>query len=335
MVLTEPPAFAPAATSRGHSPSRQREPFAVASVKPLVGSLPRSGTRATIVAVRRSLDMGAVRLPRRSAWSSPRVIAHRGASASAPEHTLLAYERALAEGADGLECDVRLTADGHLVCVHDRSVDRTSDGSGLVSILELSDLSELDFAVRVDAAAGSPPALPVDRARAGILTLDRLLGLVLESGRRVELAIETKHPTRYAGLVEQRVVELLDRYGLAHPRLGSSTPVRVMSFSSLSLRRVRRLAPSLTTVLLADRLPLRFRDGTLPAGVNIFGPGMAVVREYPSIVRRMHESGKEVHVWTVNAEADIDLCAALDVDVMITDRPAAVLQRLGRAPAAG
>ena len=58
----------------------------------------------------------------------PFVVAHRGASAERPEHTLAAYELALQEGADGVECDVRLTKDGHLVCVHDRRVDRTSDG---------------------------------------------------------------------------------------------------------------------------------------------------------------------------------------------------------------
>ena len=61
------------------------------------------------------------------------VVAHRGSSADVPEHTLAAYEQAVADGADALECDVRLTADGHLVCVHDRRIDRTSDGRGIVS----------------------------------------------------------------------------------------------------------------------------------------------------------------------------------------------------------
>ena len=65
----------------------------------------------------------------------PLVIAHRGASADVPEHTLAAYERAIEVGADGLECDVRLTRDGHLVCIHDRTLDRTSTGTGSVSSL--------------------------------------------------------------------------------------------------------------------------------------------------------------------------------------------------------
>ncbi|WP_282956632.1 glycerophosphodiester phosphodiesterase family protein, partial [Streptomyces albus] len=77
-------------------------------------------------------------------------MAHRGASQEAPEHTLAAYRRAIEEGADALECDVRLTADGHLVCVHDRRVNRTSNGRGAVSALELADLAALDFGSWMD-----------------------------------------------------------------------------------------------------------------------------------------------------------------------------------------
>jgi glycerophosphoryl diester phosphodiesterase len=76
---------------------------------------------------------------------TPLVFAHRGSSAAEPEHTLAAYLRALAEGADGLECDVRLTRDGHLVCLHDRRLERTSNGRGRVSRSTLAELSQLDF----------------------------------------------------------------------------------------------------------------------------------------------------------------------------------------------
>ena len=76
----------------------------------------------------------------------PQVVAHRGASHDPPEHTLGAYVRAIEAGADALECDVRMTADGHLVCVHDRRVDRTSNGRGRVSALELAQLEGLDWA---------------------------------------------------------------------------------------------------------------------------------------------------------------------------------------------
>ena len=87
----------------------------------------------------------------------PFVVAHRGASAERPEHTLAAYELALAEGADGVECDVRLSRDGHLVCVHDRRVDRTSNGTGLVSDMSPAELRELDFGCGTP--VGGPTAL--------------------------------------------------------------------------------------------------------------------------------------------------------------------------------
>ena len=72
----------------------------------------------------------------------PSVVAHRGASDVSPEHTLAAYSRAVESGADGLECDVRLTADGHLVCVHDRRIDRTSNGRGVLSTMSLEELRQ-------------------------------------------------------------------------------------------------------------------------------------------------------------------------------------------------
>ena len=86
----------------------------------------------------------------------PFVVAHRGASGERPEHTLAAYELALQEGADGVECDVRLTRDGHLVCVHDRKVDRTSNGSGLVS--EMTLLSCANWITALGIPAGGPTA---------------------------------------------------------------------------------------------------------------------------------------------------------------------------------
>jgi glycerophosphoryl diester phosphodiesterase len=138
------------------------------------------------------------------------VVAHRGASEDAAEHTLAAYRSAVDQGADALECDVRLTRDGHLVCVHDRRIDRTSNGRGVLSTLELADLAELDFASWRDALTSGDHELP-DSDRSGILTLARLLDYVAGCARPIQLAIETKHPTRYAGLVERRLVSLLDR----------------------------------------------------------------------------------------------------------------------------
>ncbi len=272
----------------------------------------------------------------------PQVVAHRGASDDAPEHTLMAYQVAIEHGAEALECDVRLTSDGVLVCVHDRRVDRTSTGRGAVSVLELAELSQLDWGSWkgswVEDGAGaviSSDGEAVDTDGYGVLTLDRLLSLIVDCGRRVELAIETKHPTRYAGLVERRLVETLHRYGLAHPRLGETTPARVMSFSTMSLRRINKLAPSIPTVLLMEHVvAFRLRDGRLPRGTRIAGPSIEIIRAYPEYVERVHRMGHEVHVWTVDKPVDVDLCVRLGVDAIITNRPGRVLRRVTGEPVA-
>ncbi|MGW1912008.1 glycerophosphodiester phosphodiesterase [Streptomyces sp. NPDC002076] len=268
---------------------------------------------------------------------SVQVVAHRGASEDAPEHTLAAYKKAIEDGADALECDVRLTADGHLVCVHDRRVNRTSNGRGAVSALELADLAALDFGSwktreswhgRVEEPDWEHR--PEDREETSVLTLERLLELVADAGRRVELAIETKHPTRWAGQVEERLLTLLKRFGLDAPASAAESQVRVMSFSARSLHRVRVAAPTLPTVYLVQFLTPRLRDGRLPAGVRIAGPSIRIVRNNPAYVERLQRAGHRVHVWTVNEPEDVDLCVELGIDAVITNRPLAVLRQLGR-----
>ncbi|MET9478746.1 glycerophosphodiester phosphodiesterase family protein [Streptomyces sp. NPDC006638] len=269
---------------------------------------------------------------------SIQVVAHRGASEDAPEHTLAAYTKAIEDGADALECDVRLTADGHLVCVHDRRVNRTSNGRGAVSALELADLAALDFGSWRDSEE-SPDWR--DREFTSVLTLERLLALVADAGRPVQLAIETKHPTRWAGQVEERLLELLRRFGLDRPTQGPAeagesavelheSAVRIMSFSARSLHRIASAAPQLPTVYLMQFVSPRLRDGRLPAGSRIAGPGMRIVRNHPGYIARLHRAGHRVHVWTVNEPEDVDLCVRLGVEAIITNRPKQVLSQLGR-----
>jgi glycerophosphoryl diester phosphodiesterase len=244
-----------------------------------------------------------------------------------------AYELAIDEGADALECDVRLTRDGVLVCVHDRKVNRTSDGRGVVSTLELAELAELDFAswkARQGDALLEARWEEVDRDRGRVLTLERLLQLVLDHERPVQLHIETKHPTRYGGLVERALVELLERYGLATPMSRSVSRVTVMSFAPTSLRRVHVLAPVVPTVLLMERIPVRYRDGSLPPRVGIAGPSLEVLKAHPRYVERVHAAGHRVHVWTVDEPADIELVLQLGVDGVISNQPRRVLARLAR-----
>jgi glycerophosphoryl diester phosphodiesterase len=262
---------------------------------------------------------------------TPQVVAHRGASFENAEHTLGAYVAALDAGAEGLECDVRLTADGHLVCVHDRDLRRTASKRGLISTSNLEDLQELDFAAWKNPWADLDDEAPEpDPRMVSVLTLRKLLEMVADYDRRVEVAIETKHPTRYGGLVEKRVVEMLHDFGWDAPRGGGPSPARVMSFSYTALQRMERLAPAVPVVQLVDRpqyWPMLRR--VIGADWNV-GPGIDLLQENPKLAERIAGSGHDVHVWTVNTEPELRRCQELGVTAVITDRPAYLLELLER-----
>jgi glycerophosphoryl diester phosphodiesterase len=103
-----------------------------------------------------------------------------------------------------------------------------------------------------------------------------------------------------------------------------------MSYSSRSLRRVRLATPGVPTVFLMQYVLPRHRDGRLPAGVRIAGPGIRILRANPGYVARLKRAGHQVHVWTVNEPEDVELCVELGVDAIITNRPKQVLAQLGR-----
>ncbi len=263
----------------------------------------------------------------------PQVVAHRGASHEIAEHTLGAYLRALDAGAGGLECDVRLTADGHLVCVHDRDLRRTASTRGLVSTMDLAELNELDFSAWKNPWADLDDEAPDrDEDLGKVLTLRKLLETVADYDRRVEVAIETKHPTRFGGLVEKRLVEMLRDFGWETP----GSPVRVMSFSFTALQRVERLAPDVARVQLIDKPAAWPMLRRVVGSDTIMGPGITLLREHPRIVESMRRGDRAVHVWTVNTEPDLDLCLKMGVRAVITDRPAYILDLLdGRGEVAG
>ncbi|WP_412076945.1 glycerophosphodiester phosphodiesterase [Streptomyces xanthophaeus] len=233
-----------------------------------------------------------------------RVVAHRGASYEHPEHTMAAYRQAVEDGADALECDVRLTADHKLVCVHDRRVERTSDGRGVVSEMTYEELAALDFG----GWKGQ------EHRGAGVLLFEDLLREALAAPRPVGLAVETKHPTRAGGRLEAELVRMLREYGLAD---GSTGRVEVMSFSRNALTRMHRLAPGLPTVFLIER---RIRPVRPPYATHA-GPGIDLVRQDPALVARLKAKGLAVRVWTVDEPEDVELCVRLGVDTIITNRP--------------
>ncbi|MEN3307684.1 MAG: glycerophosphoryl diester phosphodiesterase, partial [Micromonosporaceae bacterium] len=301
----------------------------------------------------------------------------------------------------------RLTSDRHLVCLHDRRLERTSNGRGPVSEHTLADLNALDFGSwyrqnRPKPGTGrdrpgereapaSPPECGPGAARPGfpeptdlpildrpgcsgsaedqildrpgfpastddeildrpgfpestddlildrpdptgpaqVLTLDRLLAAAAGARRPIRLLIETKHPTRFGAEVEERLVATLRRYGMHRPD-PHGVSVAVMSFAMSAVRRVRELAPDLPTVLLLEFLPPWLRDGRLPSGARIAGPGLRLLRSRPWLADRIHRQGNQMYVWTVNDAADLDMVLALGADGIISDRPRFVLDHLGR-----
>jgi glycerophosphoryl diester phosphodiesterase len=247
----------------------------------------------------------------------PFVVAHRGASADRPEHTRAAYELALQEGADGVECDVRLTRDGHLVCVHDRRVDRTSSGTGLVSDMTLAQLRELDWGAWHSTARAESRG----RGDSGLLTLEDLLELVLDWNRPVKVFIETKHPVRYGALVESKVLALLNRYGLASPASADLSRAVVMSFSAAAVWRIRRAAPLLPTVLLGETSRYLGGGAATTVGATAVGPSIATLREHPELVDRAAAQGRAMYCWTVDHYEDVEFCRDIGVGWIATNHP--------------
>ncbi|WP_241249472.1 glycerophosphodiester phosphodiesterase family protein [Rhodococcus sp. X156] len=280
---------------------------------------------------------------------TPLVVAHRGASAVRAEHTLQAYELALEHGADALECDVRLTRDGHLVCVHDRRVDRTSTGRGVVSQMTLEGLAALDFTSWHDpvpesadelVGEGSHRAdlLDLDAGERGeadaqteetdtvpsMLTLAQLLELVTDYARPARLFIETKHPVRYGGLVEAKLLAELRRYGLASPPSAAHARAVVMSFSPSAVWRVRRSAPMLPTVLLGRTAAALAPLTVAAVGATAVGPGINLLRADPGLVLRAAEQGRATYTWTVDSAEEAAFCQELGVGWIATNHPQAM-----------
>jgi len=245
------------------------------------------------------------------------------------------------------------------VCIHDRRLNRTTDGRGKVSAATLTELERLDFGSWHASQGGRGSSRSQGRfagrhatgpdgrgssrsqerfagrhatdppATARVLTLERLLKAAVDAGRPLRLLIETKHPTKFGHAVETRLIDLLREFGLSEADPQSSVQVTVMSFSPLAVRRVHQLAPTLESVFLFDLTTPGLRDGRPPFGARVLGPGLAVLRARPEIVARAHGRGHRVYVWTVNTPADVDFVHGLGVDGIISDRPDMVLAHLG------
>lgn len=250
-------------------------------------------------------------------------IAHRGASAYAPEHTFFAYDLAMQMDADMLECDLFISADEVPVCIHDTTVDRTSDGSGRVAELTLEELRTLDF--------GS--WFGPEFAGASIVPFEEQLDCYLRHNPQMRFHVETKDSA--AGRAEQVLVEVLTRKGLIDTGdLGTST-VLMQSFDAASLARIKSLAPTLPTAFLFaaptnTEVAQWVITGSGPDYINAFAPNSAAILADPTSVQRFHASGHHVHTWTVNNREQMDVLLALGVDGIFSDQPDVLREAIDR-----
>jgi glycerophosphoryl diester phosphodiesterase len=236
----------------------------------------------------------------------PHVVAHRGASAHAPENTLAAVRLARTEGAESVECDVQRTRDGVLVVLHDPTLSRTTDVQShfprrspwVVADFTLAELRQLD--------AGLGERVP---------TLEEWIGAV---GPETGMLIEVKSPGAYPGVAAE-LVELMTLMP-ASRAAASRGLLTVQSFDHGFLRELKQLAPALRVVALFRRTP-RGRQlldaASWCEGINV--RSSAVKR---SLVHRAHLLGLTVGVWTVDDEAGVQRALRAGVDAIITNDPA-------------
>ncbi len=245
------------------------------------------------------------------------VIAHRGGSARAPENTLEAMQLAVTDGADGIEFDVRLSADGEVVVIHDPTVDRTTDGTGRVERMTVAELRSLDAGYRFDVQASDPGV----RVRHRIPTLDEVLG----SLPGVPLLIEIKLPS--AAAATRAVIE---RHGAQDRCLVGSLSGDVLNvFRGSGIARIASrsgVIALLVRSLTGAQSPVPDEVSALSIPRTYNGVPLPVTR----LVGTMRSAGKPTHIWTVNDPSEARAMWKLGASGMVTDDVPVILAARSR-----
>lgn len=224
-----------------------------------------------------------------------KIYAHRGASHDFPEMTMVAYENAVKQGADGFECDLRLTKDGIAVLWHDADLKRRANNAAVVHESTYAQL-----------AAIYPQ----------IVTLDQFIDFGITEKK--SLLLETKHPVPSRTEIENHLVQKLHKEAKRIEKAGID--ITVMSFSWFAVERVKQLDKSIAlTYLIRETTP---RLSVRYTSAHSIGPGIAQLRKKPALAQQIKSLGKKLNVWTVDEPSDIILCRHLGVDNLITNRPA-------------
>jgi len=222
-----------------------------------------------------------------------KIYAHRGSSVEHPELTMAAYKAAIDDGADGFECDVRLTKDNQLVLWHDADMNRVAGNSARIADSNFNEIKQ---------------------HYPQVLILEELL--VLARDNKKGLAIETKHPVPTGSAVEKKVMELLAQEKPV-------ADIHIMSFSWLALENIRKIDPTQSTVaLLHDKYSFAMRRFT---SANAIGPGITAFRKKPDL----NQDPRKLFIWTVDDADDMRFCEGNGVDVLITNTPSYARSVLG------
>jgi len=230
-----------------------------------------------------------------------KIYAHRGASHDYPEMTMAAYENAVKQGADGFECDLRMTKDGVALLWHDADLKRRADNDAVVADSTYSQLKAI---------------------YPQILTLDEFLDFAIVEKK--SLLLETKHPVPSRTAIEDKVVAKIQLEAKRIEKSGIS--INIMSFSWFAIERVKALDKNIdTTYLLHEQTPW---FSAQYSSARSLGPGISLLRKKPALAKRVKETGRKLNVWTVDDPNDIKLCQHLGVDNLITNRPGFVRQTL-------
>jgi glycerophosphoryl diester phosphodiesterase len=225
-----------------------------------------------------------------------RIYAHRGASGDFPEGSKAAYMGAIEQGADGFECDVRLTKDKQIICYHDKDTKR---------------LAKLDLEI-------AKSTYSVLKKSINPFRLDELLELAILKNK--DLVIEFKHPVPTRGEVEKQVHKLLASKKDAITKSGIE--IFLISFSFLATLRNKR-SPHKSGYLMKHKFLARFNPTQFTLA------HIEIIKSDHSFVINEQKKGRQVIAWTVNELSDLKLCQDLEVYAVITDYPARARKHLG------
>lgn len=226
--------------------------------------------------------------------------AHRGFSGKYPENTMLAFEKAIEAGADGIELDVQLTKDGEVVIIHDETIDRTTNGKGEVISYTYEELSEFDASYIYIGKVGFNK----------IPTLKEYFELIKDTNIITNIELKTGI-NEYIG-IEKKVLDLIKKYNL-------SEKVIISSFNHYSILRMKKLAPELKYGLLSETWIINAGKYTKDLGVECYHPHFANMTE--EIVKEIKSYGIEINTFTVNKEKQIYDMLDKGIDIIIGNFP--------------